>query len=171
MFLGLAALATPFALQTGCGGEVIGTGVGGASGTSTTDSTTVGPSTTGPSTTTTGPATATVTTTISAYATSATVSTSTGPMACDGSGDCGDSMFGCIGCALSRGCADEYDACATDADCVAYAECTAACPDPACVDQCAVDHPGGAMLYDALAQCVYCDECYVDCDGPAQGCP
>lgn len=170
LLLGFAALTAPFALQSGCGGEVIGTGAGGASGSSTTaETTTVGPATTGPATT--GPATTTVTTTISASATATIVSTSTDRGGCDGAGVCGDTSSGCIACAIANNCAYDYDACASDADCVAYADCAYPCVDQPCVDQCNLDHPTGAALYDTLLECVYCYECYVDCDGPAQGCP
>ena len=31
-------------------------------------------------------------------------------------------------------------------------------------------HPTGSMLYKALDNCIYCDECYTVCDGKTHGC-
>ena len=165
LFLGLAALAAPLATQTACGNDVESSGAGGSS--SSTDTAT----STGPSSTT---STAVTTTAISAYGTgptTSTVSTSSGPMVCDDSGICGDSTFGCFGCALAGECAGLYDDCAADSECTAVSDCIGACGDQACVDQCATDHPAGAAAYEALLVCVICDQCYNDCDGLGSGCP
>jgi hypothetical protein len=39
---------------------------------------------------------------------------------------------------------------------------------PECVQNCVKANPIGARTYAPLVKCVYCDACYVDCDGAAQ---
>ncbi len=166
VFLGIAAVAAPLA----CSGTVTspsgtsGGGDGGGSGTGggTTNNTTASVTT---STTTT-----VTTSTISAYATGVTT-TSSSSGRCDNSGDCGDSTTGCIACAISYKCSDAYDACALDQGCVDFANCAGACADQTCYDQCVTDNPEGADLYNALLSCIFCDECFNDCDGALNGCP
>jgi hypothetical protein len=79
--------------------------------------------------------------------------------------------MGCQACAIAGACADENTACGDSADCQAYVTCYYACGSQACVDDCGTMHPMGAPLFQALAQCVFCDVCYVDCNGDMQGCP
>ena len=91
---------------------------------------------------------------------------------CDYSGQCGDSMSGCIACALEGDCADELAACSNDSDCNAYVSCIDPCTDQACTAQCATDHPTGEMLYNNLEVCTVCVQCSVDCaDSPSPNCP
>lgn len=84
--------------------------------------------------------------------------------ACDNSGSCGDAASGCTGCALAGNCAAASDSCLNSADCLGFLDCVGACLDQACYDGCASAHPSGAAAYDALLQCIYCQECPVDCD-------
>jgi hypothetical protein len=93
------------------------------------------------------------------------------PPACDGTGDCGDSSSGCLGCALADACADAYQTCVRDQACIDYSTCLGACQDDVCVEDCAAALPDGAVLYNDLVFCVICEQCYEDCDGAGSGCP
>lgn len=89
----------------------------------------------------------------------------TDPGTCD-EGSCED----CQQCALSDECADEYDDCGADAECVEFANCAAECTDQACFEECAAAYPSGAQMYNDLVICVICEECYDTCDGAGSGC-
>ncbi|MEJ7735683.1 MAG: hypothetical protein WKG00_41655 [Polyangiaceae bacterium] len=39
-----------------------------------------------------------------------------------------------------------------------------------CSDACRADHQSALELYDALDSCLYCNECFADCDGAPRGC-
>lgn len=135
-----------------CGGNVVvdHAGDGGAGGAPPTTSTDVTGSTTGPTGTSTGPS---------------TTSTSTGgPSDCDGTGECGDSFSGCVACALEGKCAIPLSDCQGSETCVGMASCMDPCGfDQACIDDCAAQFPEGALLYDALVNCVLCEQCPIDC--------
>jgi hypothetical protein len=129
----------------GSGGE---TGTTKATTTATKASTGTGTGTTGTGTTATG-----------------TSTTSAG--SCD-MGTCDE----CQQCAFAADCSSEADACAGNPECLALNMCIGMCPanDQACVDQCFADHPEGEADLGALAQCVFCDACFVTCDGAGAGC-
>ena len=97
-------------------------------------------------------------------------SSSTGSTGCDYSGYCGDSSSGCLGCALAGNCVDEYDSCASTQDCIDFSDCASACSDQSCYDDCASAYSYGASIYNDLLVCVFCNECYSDCDGASSGC-
>lgn len=82
---------------------------------------------------------------------------------CDNSGACGDQGTGCTACALAGNCQAANDACLNGQDCLDFLGCVGACSDQTCYDACVVANPVGAGLYDAILQCVYCQECPVDC--------
>ena len=84
--------------------------------------------------------------------------------------DCGDQTSGCIGCALNGNCSDELATCMGNQDCQDFAVCFQGCADQACADQCIMDHPEGAGLYNEILNCVVCVECPIACDGPGSGC-
>lgn len=89
----------------------------------------------------------------------------------DAGGTCDEgSCEDCQQCALSDECADEYDDCGADAECVEFANCAAECADQACFEACASAYPNGANMYNELVICVICDECYDTCDGAGAGC-
>jgi len=85
---------------------------------------------------------------------------------CDGTGDC----FACQECAVGGLCAGALAACQNNTECTSFWDCLSQCQDQACVDVCAQTYPSGAQLYDEMAQCVLCDQCYGDCDGQGYGC-
>ncbi len=166
LFLGIAALAAPLA----CSGSASSSGGGGGGGDGGGSTTGGGTSNNTTASVTTSTTNAVTSSTVSTYATSVTT-TSTSSGTCDSGGDCGDSSFGCIACALSTLCADVYDACASEQLCIDFSTCSNACADQACYDQCVADNPLGADLYDALLNCILCEACYFDCDGASAGCP
>ncbi len=92
----------------------------------------------------------------------------------DGGGETCDegSCEDCQQCALSDECADEYDDCSADTECVDFANCVGECgsTDQECFEACAASYPNGAAMYNELVICVICDECYDTCDGAGSGC-
>lgn len=95
----------------------------------------------------------------------ATSSGSGGPV-CDNSGDCGT----CVTCAWSSTCAAYANACSANPECVAIVNCYQTCMGE-CTVQCWVPHPNGQTDYLAMAICIYCDNCFNDCDSGSFGCP
>ncbi|MEJ7731509.1 MAG: hypothetical protein WKG00_20140 [Polyangiaceae bacterium] len=91
-------------------------------------------------------------------------SSSTGSSGCDASG----SRDTCSNCALGSACAPEANACSGDADCIAMLDCFETCVDDVCLDNCMNTHPTGAQLYMAMAECVFCGACVLDCNGGQQ---
>jgi hypothetical protein len=89
--------------------------------------------------------------------------------ACDNTGNCGDSTVGCTACALAGSCAAVSDSCMNDPSCLDFMACVGVCVDQTCADACAAAHPSGAASYDALIQCVYCQECPLDCSPATLG--
>lgn len=154
LFLGIASLVAPAMTTMSCSDGDTDSGAGGSSA-----DTVVGAG--GASATSTVTSTVMTTSTISAYATGPTT-TSSGVVTCD---ECGDANGGCIACAIEGNCADEYAACGADPGCIEFSNCFAACSDQACIDQCTADQPTGAELYTAFLVCVLCEECFVACDG------
>jgi hypothetical protein len=92
----------------------------------------------------------------------------------DGGGETCDegSCEDCQQCALSDECADEYDDCSADNECIDFATCAGECgaTDQECFEECAASYPNGAAMYNELVICVICDECYDTCDGAGSGC-
>ena len=117
------------------------------------------------STTTTSTTTATESTTSSSTFTTTTTSTNTSSGGCDGAVTC-DS---CANCSLNGTCAAAANGCFNDQDCNALLDCLQACVDDTCANACADAHPSGMNLYMDMAVCVYCQGCYVDCDGASTG--
>jgi len=110
------------------------------------------------------------TSTSSSVSSSVSASSSTAPV-CDELAVCGDSMSGCLGCAVMGDCADEADLCAADQECVDFITCIDPCLDQACFDACSAMYPTGFTLYNDLVFCAVCEQCPVSCDGPGSGCP
>lgn len=93
--------------------------------------------------------------------------TVTGPMSCDGQGDCGS----CLSCAVNSSCADLWTKCESYDPCWTLLKCLNDCVDPQCKDKCVNTFPDGVDLYNQTAICLICNACYGDCDGGSQGCP
>ena len=109
-----------------------------------------------------------------ATTTTTTSVTTGGPMVCD-TGDpsgasCGDTASGCVACALGGDCSDELATCQADQTCVDFANCIDPCMDQTCFDDCTTQFPAGADIYNNILLCVFCDQCFVDCDGASAGC-
>jgi hypothetical protein len=101
---------------------------------------------------------------------STTVSVTTGPEDCDGTGQCD----ACIPCAAMGPCFGEVQMCQASPDCQAFSDCMQMCGGGGmgCFFQCAQDNPDGANEWIAMIQCFICDACPQDCDGvgPPQLC-
>jgi hypothetical protein len=90
----------------------------------------------------------------------------TDPIASDPEGTNGERACGltfsdmqCASC-VQGSCCTEAQACASNADCLAYIRCTRECGDErACLDRCTSDHPRGEALLVTLGQCMT-----IDCD-------
>lgn len=93
-----------------------------------------------------------------------------GPATCDAVGTCGDYSTGCVGCAVSGPCAQQFSVCESSPACVGYSNCLSACADPACYDMCETQHATGATEYSDLVSCVICQECSASCNGAQTGC-
>ena len=65
------------------------------------------------------------------------------------------------------------DPCENDFDCLDLLICLSNCNpgDQACADACGMQYQAGIPLYNALADCVFCQACYFDCNGASIGCP
>ncbi|MBI4956345.1 MAG: hypothetical protein HY908_30290 [Myxococcales bacterium] len=183
--LALAACST-VVVEGGTGGSHTGSTTSGTGGSGNTTTTTwSGTGGSGNTTTTwsgtggSGNTTTTWSTTSTTWSTTSTTwSTSTGtttgtttwpPPGCDFQGDCG----ACTSCAWYGPCGAYADACLANPECNAILECYPACPpnDDACYQACWWDHPEGHTDYNKVAICIYCDECFYDCNGPSLGCP
>jgi len=130
-------------------------GVGGATGTSSSAS-----------------SSASVTSSIATSSSvSTTVSSSTGgPMACDSNDP--TACAACQQCAVTGMCSAAYGACQSNAECVALNGCLNGCMgDAACEDGCKTAHPMGQSDLANAANCVYCQACYMTCNGKGFGCP
>jgi hypothetical protein len=77
--------------------------------------------------------------------------------------DCQD----CQTCAFDSLCMTQYADCQAEPQCIALDECVSACRegDDACVQACVDANPNGADPLLALLECIFCDACYVTCDG------
>ena len=102
---------------------------------------------------------------------STSVTTSTGAVTCDGTGDCGGGSSGCVACSFNGGiCTEPYQACIASQECVDFGDCASACNgNPPCESNCAAMYTNGVPLYDAFVGCVYCEACYNDCNGEVSG--
>ena len=159
----------------GTGSGATGTGATGAgasgAGTGTTTGTTTGTGGVGAGTTSSTAGTGGVgagTTSSTGGTTTTSTGTGTGPV-CDLSGFCGS----CTQCAWDGPCGSYAQACLANPACYAIIDCYQTCPDgdQVCYDACWFDHQDGQIDYNAVAICIYCDECFVDCDSASLGCP
>ena len=82
--------------------------------------------------------------------------------ACDHKSNCQS----CLSCALANPCAALYNTCLQDANCQAVDQCIGICGgDLQCQQQCFDGNPSGVAPYNAVRNCLYCDECPSDCAG------
>ncbi|NUO47732.1 MAG: hypothetical protein HOV80_02625 [Polyangiaceae bacterium] len=137
-----------------------GDGNSGAGGSGNTTSSTKATST---KASTTGPTSSSSVTTGSTSQVGPTATTTTGPTGCDAEATCND----CQACSFGADCATQYDACGNNPECFALNDCLNLCQDQACIDQCVTDHAAGVDDLLGLIDCIYCDACYVTCDGAA----
>jgi hypothetical protein len=71
----------------------------------------------------------------------------------------------CQQCAATTQCKPEYDACTTAPDCTNLSDCLTTCnAEPTCEDNCLTQHPSGAPLLEAAANCLYCTACPASCN-------
>jgi hypothetical protein len=99
------------------------------------------------------------------------IDTASCPVSCDGTGNCGT----CASCAAdpSGNCPDEEALCAADAECPLLFGCYNMCAagDDMCRNDCSNLYANGIPAYNAVVLCEVCQECPMDCNGPAAGCP
>lgn len=170
---GVFAFAFALAL-TGCGAQVVfegessgGSGTGGSSDGGFGQG--AGPTTSGPSvvTSTTTDATSTVATTVGVGGGTTCDTGQPAPVespACDA----------CVNCAIGGLCAESYDAFVNDPGAPPWIDCVfgdgspqnPGCQDDACIQACNMQYPGVQELYFAVLQCLFCQACYQNCDGP-----
>jgi hypothetical protein len=166
MGLGAGAAST-----TACSSVVRDEGVGGdgagGDGTSYTSTTKSSSSTTtstyAVSTSGVGPSTTPTTTTYSSVMSTYGV----GP-SCDMEADC----TACQTCAFDADCSTEASNCGSEPECLSLNDCLGDCApdDDACVQACNDANPNGVDPLGALVDCIYCDACFVTCDGAGNGC-
>jgi len=91
-----------------------------------------------------------------------------GPNGCDMQRDCA----ACQTCAFDLDCICQHNDCEAEPECLALNDCANACAanDQACVDACVDANPNGVNPLLALIDCIYCDACYVTCDGANAEC-
>ena len=158
------SLSLGMVLAAGCGAKVVvdplGSGGGGAGG--------MGAGGTGPVAESVGPSVGSVGPSVGSVGPgpSSVTSVSTGPMSCDGQGDCN----ACLSCGIGSVCADLWNKCQTFQPCNQLLGCLNGCMDTQCNQKCAQAFPDGVDLYNQMASCLICDACYGDCDGATQGC-
>jgi hypothetical protein len=116
--------------------------------------------------------------TASTGATSASSTAATGGTGANGTGGSGgnapvpscdspdpNQCVTCQQCAATTQCKPEYDACTTTPDCTNLSNCLTACnAEPTCEDTCLTQHPSGAPLLEAAANCLYCSACPASCN-------
>ncbi|MCK9523366.1 MAG: hypothetical protein M0R76_10045 [Proteobacteria bacterium] len=96
-----------------------------------------------------------------------------GIVACDNSGDCWDS---CWGCAMDHMCSYDLQACDANADCKRMRECVERCPDNDnlwwdCYVSCGGDTNSHAeQLLQEFWDCIYCGACKNDCRNSGHKC-
>ena len=153
-------------IAAACGGNVIvdEVGAGGSGG--------------APSTSSSMSTSSSTVTNTSTSVTTSSVSTSSGPSGCDNTGECGDSVSGCLGCALAGQCAGLQSECFNSDACLDFATCLDPCAQQgqACIDQCKASFPAGVSPYAAIFDCIRCEVCPIDCvdvpyTDPEPGCP
>ena len=85
-----------------------------------------------------------------------------GGSVCDGKATCNE----CLQCADANPCASVVNNCLNDSACYGVNECVNICgADTTCQNQCLMNNPQGAALFNAAQDCRYCDECPGDCAG------
>lgn len=154
------------ATSAGCGGTaVVESGSGGAGATGSTNQAASSSSGIGGTSSVSSGNSSAVTTADTAVSSGFT-STGSGPSNCDGTGNCGDSSVGCLGCAIEGPCADLYNTCASNQECIDFSTCLGGCqqpPDPGCLGTCMMQYPAGGDLYLKLIDCAVCQQCPGDC--------
>jgi hypothetical protein len=81
---------------------------------------------------------------------------------CDGKKDCN----GCQTCAKQQLCASAVAACTQSSACIGLDQCIGLCgADQSCKQQCYGTNADGAAAYDALQNCLICQQCPSDCAG------
>lgn len=142
----------------GSGSASGSSGTGSGSGSSSTSSGSGSGSTSGSSGTASGSG--------SSGAGAGQASSSSGGPVCDNQGDCG----ACTSCAWYGPCEAYAQDCLGNAECVAIIECYQSCSFD-CNSTCWDPHPQGQADYLKVSICIYCDNCFVDCDSATFGCP
>jgi hypothetical protein len=102
--------------------------------------------------------------------TSTSGSTGSGTSLCDGMAVCAT----CAECSRNSGaCAPLWSNCSNNLDCVDYNNCVAGCADgdTLCLTDCDSFYPAGSEVFGIYADCVVCQDCYVDCEGATASCP
>jgi hypothetical protein len=81
---------------------------------------------------------------------------------CDGKETCNE----CLSCARANPCAPQLDSCLNNSACVNLNDCLDLCGgDLGCQQDCYTGNQQGIAAYNALADCLYCDQCPGDCAG------
>jgi len=75
-----------------------------------------------------------------------------------------------VSCAWSGPCGAYAKACLNNPECVAIMTCYETC-DKDCLVNCWLPHPKGQADHNAVSICIYCDNCFNDCNSSQYGCP
>lgn len=104
-------------------------------------------------------------TVVAACASTGNDGTSTGggnTSVCDGKSSCDT----CLECARQNPCQAEVSRCQADSDCVYLDSCVTGCgANVACRSGCTSSNAGAVSKYNALRNCLYCEQCPDDCAG------
>jgi hypothetical protein len=92
-------------------------------------------------------------------------------MACDELKACGNYSEGCTACAVTQDCAEPYQNCFADEQCLYFSKCFDACKkDVGCQQACAEMNPQGADRHTKLIRCIVCEACPTSCASIAPIC-
>jgi len=81
---------------------------------------------------------------------------------CDNKSDCN----ACQVCAAQQACAVLISACQQSSPCMGLDGCMKGCgADLNCKQQCYAGNVDGVKLYEAMMNCLLCDQCLKDCTG------
>lgn len=94
-------------------------------------------------------------------------SSSGGGDVCDNQGAC----FDCVTCAMEGPCEVYVAKCDGNSECVAILDCYETCNSPDCTTECWIPHPAGQADLMQRNICLYCDNCFNDCNASNVGCP
>ena len=155
---------------TGSGSGTVGSGSGSGSATGSSSGSVVGSASVSSGSGAGGPGSSAVSVGSGSVSTGSgpgvVASSSSGGPVCDNQGDCG----ACTSCAWYGPCDAYAEDCLGNAECVAIIECYQSCNFD-CNNTCWDPHPQGHADYLAVSICIYCDNCFVDCDSATFGCP